>query len=107
MNISGATTTEAIITGLTPSTLYTIQVATVNSGGIGEYTRNTISALTFGEYFPIYFIMVYYKHTLFPFSDSSSDSSSDVCRVRNTHNYISQLEQCWFSGQQLSIAVGE
>ena len=64
MNISGAATTETIITGLTPSTIYTIQVAAVNNAGIGEYTRNAISSLTSGECFShSLFLFVYSKNT--------------------------------------------
>ena len=38
VNISGGATTEATISGLTPSTSYSLAVAAVNSAGIGVYT---------------------------------------------------------------------
>ena len=38
VNVSGGTATEAIISGLTSDTLYTIEVAAVNSAGIGRYS---------------------------------------------------------------------
>ena len=38
VNVSGGAATEAIISGLTRDTTYTIVVAAVNSAGIGEYS---------------------------------------------------------------------
>ena len=38
VSISGGAATEATITGLTPSTIYVIEVAAVNSAGIGVYS---------------------------------------------------------------------
>ena len=38
VNVSGGTATEAIISGLTCNTTYTIEVAAVNSAGIGNYS---------------------------------------------------------------------
>ena len=38
MSVSGGDVTEATISGLTPSTNYSIEVATVNSAGIGVYS---------------------------------------------------------------------
>ena len=38
MSVSGGSVTEATISGLTPSTIYSIEVATVNSAGIGVYS---------------------------------------------------------------------
>ena len=38
MSVSGGSATEATISGLTPSTTYSIEVATVNSAGIGVYS---------------------------------------------------------------------
>ena len=38
VNISGGATTETTISGLTPSTSYSLAVAAVNSAGIGVYT---------------------------------------------------------------------
>ena len=38
VNVSGGAATEAIISGLTNNTIYTIEVAAVNSAGIGKYS---------------------------------------------------------------------
>ena len=37
-NISGGATREATLSGLSPSTLYVVQVAAVNDAGIGSYS---------------------------------------------------------------------
>ena len=47
MTVSGASTTQTTITGLNPSTTYSIQVAAVNSAGTGEYS-DPITAMTDG-----------------------------------------------------------
>ena len=39
MSVSGATTTQITISGLTPSTNYSVQVAAENAGGIGVYSN--------------------------------------------------------------------
>ena len=41
VNVSGGATTEAIISGLTKNTNYAIEVAAVNSAGIGKYSLST------------------------------------------------------------------
>ena len=38
VNVSGGAAAEAIISGLTRDTNYTIEVAAVNNAGIGEYS---------------------------------------------------------------------
>ena len=38
VNVSGGAATEAIISGLRVNTTYTIEVAAVNSAGIGKYS---------------------------------------------------------------------
>ena len=38
MTVSGASTTQTTISGLNPSTTYSIQVAAVNSAGTGVYS---------------------------------------------------------------------
>ena len=38
MSVSGGSVTEATISGLTPSTIYSIEVAVVNGAGIGAYS---------------------------------------------------------------------
>ena len=38
VNVSGGSATESIISGLTRDTIYTIEVAAVNSAGIGNYS---------------------------------------------------------------------
>ena len=38
LNVSGGSATEVIISGLINSTTYAIEVAAVNSAGIGEYS---------------------------------------------------------------------
>ena len=45
MSVSGGSVTEATISSLMPSTTYSIQVAAVNSAGIGEYS----ASITDGE----------------------------------------------------------
>ena len=45
--VSGATTTQTIISGLNPSTTYSIEVAAVNSAGTGVY-NDAITARTKG-----------------------------------------------------------
>ena len=47
-SVSGGATTEATISGLTPSTSYSIEVAAVSSAGTGEYS-SSITAETDGE----------------------------------------------------------
>ena len=47
MNVSGGATTKATIYGLMRSTLYSIAVAAVNSGGTGVYS-SPITAETDG-----------------------------------------------------------
>ena len=41
MNVSGGSVTEATISSLMSSTTYSIQVAAVNSAGIGVYSDST------------------------------------------------------------------
>ena len=43
MTVSGASTTQTTITGLNPSTTYSIQVAAVNSAGTGVYSDPEIA----------------------------------------------------------------
>ena len=45
MNVSGDAPTEVMLTGLTSATTYYIEVAAVNSAGIGEYS-NPITVMT-------------------------------------------------------------
>ena len=47
-SVSGGATTEATISGLTPSTNYSIEVAAVNSVGVGSYS-NSITVETDSE----------------------------------------------------------
>ena len=42
MNVSGGDTRQTTIPGLNPSTNYSIQVAAVNSAGIGVYSTSHI-----------------------------------------------------------------
>ena len=49
VSVSGSSTTSVILTGLTPSTTYTIQVAAVNVAGVGVYS-DPINQTTFGNY---------------------------------------------------------
>ena len=39
MSVSGGSVTEVTISGLTPSTTYSIEVAAVNSAGVGVYSE--------------------------------------------------------------------
>ena len=39
VNVSGGTTTNVTLSGLTPSTCYVIEIAAVNSAGIGVYSE--------------------------------------------------------------------
>ena len=45
MNVSGDAPTEVMLTGLASTTMYYIEVAAVNSAGIGEYS-NPITVMT-------------------------------------------------------------
>ena len=47
MNLSGGSVTEATISSLIPSTTYSIQVAAVNSAGIGVYSDPSVIIETF------------------------------------------------------------
>ena len=47
MSVSGGSATEATISSLIPSTTYSIQVAAVNSAGIGLYS-DALEAMTDG-----------------------------------------------------------
>ena len=47
MSVSGGSITEATISGLTPSTTYSTEVAAVNGAGTGVYA-NTVARLTEG-----------------------------------------------------------
>ena len=50
MNVSGGATTNTTISGLTPSTSYVIDIAAVNSAGIGVYSDQlTVETLVAGE----------------------------------------------------------
>ena len=49
MSVSGGSVTEATISGLTPSTTYSIEVAAVNSAGTGVYSSPPITAMTDSE----------------------------------------------------------
>ena len=46
MNVSGGSVTEATISSLMSSTTYSIQVAAVNSAGIGVYSDHLIVQTT-------------------------------------------------------------
>ena len=46
MSVSGGNVTEATISGLTPSTTYSIEVAAVNSAGTGVYSSPPVIAET-------------------------------------------------------------
>ena len=49
-SVSGGATTEATISGLTPSTSYVIDIAAVNSAGIGVYSESlTVETSVAGE----------------------------------------------------------
>ena len=49
VSVSGGSVTEATISSLMPSTTYSIQVAAVNSAGIGVYST-AVDQLTAGMY---------------------------------------------------------
>ena len=49
MNVNGAITTQTTISGLIPSTNYSIQVAAKTTGGIGVYS-DPVPTLTLGNY---------------------------------------------------------
>ena len=50
VNVSGSNTTSVRLTGLSPSTAYTIEVAAVNGAGVGAYSNPTNQS-TFGIIF--------------------------------------------------------
>ena len=50
MNVSGGAATEVTISGLTPSTSYVIDIAAMNSAGIGVYSESlTVETSVAGE----------------------------------------------------------
>ena len=49
MSVSGGSISQSTISGLEPSRTYLIQVAAVNSAGIGVYSSPTVSQLTLGK----------------------------------------------------------
>ena len=59
MTVSGASTTQTTITGLNPSTTYSIQVAAVNSAGTGVYSDPEMSETLPSEADNVNEIMVY------------------------------------------------
>ena len=51
VDLSGQTNTQHVLTGLTPFTSYSVQVAAVNAGGTGPYSDPalTVETLQDGE----------------------------------------------------------
>ena len=49
MSVSGGDASQTTISGLRPSTTYSIQVAAVNSAGIGVYSAPPTNQLTLGK----------------------------------------------------------
>ena len=88
-----------LISGLTASTEYSIEVAAVNSAGTGVYS-NAIMQLTQGiiSYTILNDLHLIRSFQSFPFSSSSSLVSS---WVNNGHRHLPLLDQCWLSGGQL------
>ena len=93
VNVSGGAATEAIISGLTRETIYTIEVAAINSAGIGKYSLS-MTAITSSKsawYQPVsldwvhsvaictlYFILVYIRESV----DSLCRDGADTPIVR-------------------------
>ena len=55
MNVTGGGTTQTTISGLTPSTDYSIQVAAVNSAGTGVYSNPVLQRTSMSYSFPLLF----------------------------------------------------
>ena len=64
MSVSGGSATEATISSLMPSTTYSIQVAAVNSAGIGVYSEimivQTESMSTYPRYVFLHIMVTVY-----------------------------------------------
>ena len=74
VNVSGGAATEAIISGLTKNTIYTIEVAAVNSAGIGKYSLS-MTAVTSSK-------SIWYQHVSLDQLHSVS-----ICTLY-LHNYV-------------------
>ena len=85
MPVSGAGTTQTTISGLTPSTAYSIEVAAVNNYLIGQYSTVEI-ALTEG--LNPFFLGLH----SFTFTVSLSCCSSSDIRDNNSHLYLPLLD---------------
>ena len=94
MSVPGAGTTQTTISGLTPSTTYSIQVAAVNNQLIGQYSI-VESALTEGIMFCISFLSLH--KLLLPFSVAAPVLTADS----TTATSISIL---WTSGGSEGIS---
>ena len=85
MPVSGAGTTQTTISGLTPSTTYSIEVAAVNNDLIGQYST-VETALTEGLH--SFFLGLH----SFTFTVSLSCCSSSDIRDNNSHLYLPLLD---------------
>ena len=86
MSVSGASTTEATITGLTASTSYSVRVAAVNDAGTGPY-RSAMDQLTAG----MLYISGCSLHLITLFSTHSC-SSNLVIWNHNSHLHLPLLD---------------
>ena len=85
MPVSGAGTTQTIISGLTPSTTYSIEVAAVNSAGTGVFS-NSQTAMTLGKK------MGFRVESNILIVVAYSCSSSPDSRLHNSHLHLSLLD---------------
>ena len=85
--ISGTSSNEYIILNLMPSTNYTIEVAAVNSAGIGRYS-DQLNQLTFGK------SVNKLRRDLVVISVIFSSNSSFDCGgvFSDSHHYISDVD---------------
>ena len=105
VSVSGGGATQTTISGLTPSTNYSIEVAAMNIVGPGPYS-SVIFQLTEGlEVINVYFSLLLYKFCISLYSHhyliSSSSSSLVSSWINNSHHHLPLLDQCWLSGDQL------
>ena len=105
--ISGGATAEIVISGLDSVTNYSIEVAAVNSAGIGPYS-NLIYSSTLCKLFFILWSKV--RTILFQLHFLRLDfswTSIDYCGFQSSYHHIHNLDWYWVSSGQLWGDVGE
>ena len=90
VNVSGGEATQTIISGLTPSTNYSIEVAAVNSFGTGVY-NNVIFQLTRGTSTHLIYTKQIFASSYLLLCTYSS-SPCPVSSVNNSHHHFPFLD---------------